>query len=439
MGENLFDSFGVSQYSTSARQRQTGRRSGEKNVTSFRRHFAPFFSTQLWVIILLFFGLAYSNATIVSLLVVIAVATLSLAGTDAERNLRWTLATPFVFVVLVTFGASFFQETLSEAYNLMRLAMIYVLARLLRGVIDFDRALVGLAAVGLFVAVVHQANIYLNGDAPPLIEDLAELTLGRPPGAVLGFSVIALLALGLFRRNERGTNLMIRGLWVTSFLLLAISDVMSSLIGAGIAVVVMVLVLLWRNKIPWLSRRVSKGFSIGVLSVVAGIALLGLAVNLIGPSNYNPLLQPLDRDFLGLTGRRSLWECYIAVVGDSSVDRWAATLDCAKYPHANLHSSYLQAHLLAGNVGLLAIVFGFGVSIALAFKRVSEASAEISLRESLASLGIILYGTVTAFSESYMFVSFFPAFLVFFFAPSIRGVALKRVRRGSLNPFAQRH
>lgn len=367
-------------------------------------------------------SLAYSPRTVTGLIVPIGLLLIffHLLGIRRSRLFR-SLVSPFLPLVLVSLAVAPFQETISEALALVAIAVVYVLARLLRLVVPVTWLLFGVSVAGFVTGLVRQLSLTPLAERLPLLEKVAEIQDRNPAGTATAFAAVALLILTSGISNPRSLRTLFdTWLLITGFLMI-VSDVMTGVIGSlaaagGLAVMAVVVSVRAKSNVIIVRRK----FWLSVLSAISLSAGLVALANLASQSNLASSDNPLQRNFGNLTGRTQIWTCYADIVRRGLPDPWLETLECTGYNHANLHNTYLQAHLLAGIPGILAAGFAFLVSIFIGLSLTIRAKNNADLKSGLASLGIGVLAAVFALTESYLFVYLYPTIVVFMFAPEMR-------------------
>lgn len=337
---------------------------------------------------------------------------------DGFKGFWGNLLTPFVPLILVTLGASFFQETLTEALQLWSFATVYFLARLVRFVVPATSILFGAAVVGLFVASLRQLSLTPALDAVRLLDKLANVHGTNHAGAVTAFGVVGLLVLTWYLRRPRGLRLALT-IWLSVLaILLFTSDTMTTLIGGAAAALVLGAVSLWlfarsspkKNFLEprfWLGGLITGAVALGVVALINGLSSAGATAG----------ADFIQRDFTTLTGRTTIWTCYFDVVQAGLASPWLETLECAAHNHANLHNTYLQAHLIAGIPGLIAAIFAFVAAVWISVRAIARSTSRAESLQGFMGLGFGMLGLVFGLAESYLFIFTYPAFFVFFAAP----------------------
>lgn len=382
----------------------------------------------------LLLSFAYVGRSILSL--VAPIALLLILAQRRPHGLRgfWqNLWTPFAPLILVTLVASFFQETLTEGLQLWAFATVYVLARLVRFAVSPTAVLFGAALVAFIIAVLRQLSLTPVTDAVPLLNKLAEIHGRNPAGTATTFGVVALLVLTWYLSGPKVLRLML-SVWLSVLaILLFISNVMTAVIGAAAAAVALgaVSLLLFVKSSPK-KTFLDPGF--WVASSITGVVALGViaVVNALSAAGANPGAEVLQRNFTNLTGRRNIWECYFEVVQEGLPSPWLETLACLGSDHANLHNTYLQAHLIGGIPGFIAAIFAFGAAVWISTRMIARATNRTEALQGVMGLGFGMLGLVFGLAESYLFIYTYPAFFVFFGAPNW-SIRLPR-RKGSEKP-----
>lgn len=367
-------------------------------------------------------SVSYSHRSVNGLLGLMALSGLLYFMLKSESlQIIRTVQSPFLPLIFVVLVVAPFQETVSETFGLLALVTLYFFSRLIRAIFPLRWLLFGVAFSGFAIGVIRQLSLTSLADLIPLISKIAEIQGRNQAGTATAFGFVALLVL-VSGVSKRGKLRFFGDAWLLiSGVLMMVSDVMTGVVGslvAGTALAIIAIALKNRGNTDLLETR--KGFWLAILltSLVAVSGVVG--VNIFASLTRTAPVSSLQRDFSNLTGRREIWTCYADVVRQGLDNPWLETLECTGYNHANLHSTFLQAHLLSGTLGFLAALFAFGVTIVAGVARVVRSRNDADVTNGYATLGIGVLGAVFALTESYLFVYLYPTIVVFMFAPEIR-------------------
>lgn len=318
--------------------------------------------------------------------------------------------TPFLPLVLMVTLVAPFQETTTETLNLISVTTLYLLARAARFVFPLESVLTGLVWTGLVVGVFRQLSLLPFVDAVPLVLKIADVNGRNPAGIAVAIGLVASAVL----MTHRTSAIQSKSFRTISFVSLTALTLASDTLSASIAAFssVGVVALLYRAQSGGIPVHKTRLRSWILIAPALGFVGLVTMVNFVWASPPN-VLKIFDRDFSSLTGRTAIWRCYFQAVVEGEEDPWQATIACLPFSPPHLQSVFLQAHLLAGVPGLLAVSLAFLFSLILSWKRIRSAGRMSSSISLVFAIAAAIFGLVLGFVESYLFTAVFPAFSVF--------------------------
>lgn len=380
--------------------------------------------TEIAALTMLLASFAYVGRTVITLTATAGLLLLmATRRVVTHRELGRALVTPFLPLIIIALAVSPFQETMTETLDLWAFGLVYVIARLSKAALDVEVVLISATIVSLAIALLHQASKLGLLDAIPVLEKLAAVHGRNPAGTAAAFGFVALMVIWMLIK-QLALRILVGVLFLVFATLILASNVMTGILGV-LAVVMAAVTIVFITRLRSPNSRTVFNSMFPIFG--GGVAAAGVVFVFL--QNFSSSTMPKDlvsgqRDFSNLTGRVEIWGCYRTVVNDGQPGTpgqlWQQTLACVGEDHANLHSTYLQAHLLGGNLGLLAVIFAFSGAVLISMKQVLNSSSREEILNALAGYVFGILGAVFALTESYLFIYIYPAFFVFFASPEIR-------------------
>lgn len=363
-----------------------------------------------------FLFLAFSSRSIVALIPILGLGLLLwMRGDRGEaRRVRHVFLSPFLPFALLASSSAFFVEKITDALWMATIALVYVCARIVRATVNLVAIALALFFTGVVLQTVRVLSTIQFAEVGFLFSKLADYNHKNPAGWAIGLGLVALASILSARSHTNSV------FWLLSFgvalgaTLLLYSNSAAALISAMVSLITILVpvVVFHRTSID----KRAHWLRIALLAVAAVVISLFILFTL-GRGVQGASLPVLQRD-AGLTGRTKIWSCYFDAINAGQSDLWSYTSDCFPGDVANLHSSFLEAHLTGGWVLSIALFLGFLVVMVGALFSTIRARKPDARLEAVFSLGISTFGLLLATVESYFFSGFIYASFVMFLAPS---------------------
>lgn len=336
------------------------------------------------------------------------------------RSMGQALVTPMLPFVMVMGIAAFFQDDISRSLWLLGIVSSYVLARLLRQLVAFNPALLGLALVGVSLGLVYQASKSPLGSWEIVNELESNLGGKNPAGWSLVFGLVALFSLLISVINQRAIGLAVVVSTAIFIGLLVFSDSLAALV-AGIAVVLISgFVSIVRSPKNQEFRAYFRPYAWIFAGTTAFLGLLVALANTL-PGVFGENFGFLRRDFSTLTGREFIWNCYLDAVSRGSYRPWEDTVSCVPFQPAHLHSIFLESHLIGGWALVISLLFGLFGTMIWGLVRAITAHDLRGVSEGLFAAGVGVSSLAIGAVESFIFYPVAYGALILFFASPTAG------------------
>lgn len=351
-----------------------------------------------------------------------------------ERSLSWRqvfgiFTSPYLPFVTVALVIAPFQEKATDAFWLLSIPVSYVLARLFRFVVPTNQLALGIGLLGFVLGAVFVVGRSQVGQAFPPLEDLAAYLHKNVFGWIVAFGLVMALFLWAYYADRVTWQAALGGLSGATGVLLFFTGSMTGFLGAGAALAGVSLVSLLRpvHDTKMLSGRWWQFAPLGV----GGLMLLGFVIANLWSGSEGSATALAERDAT-LTGRTSLWACYLEGLFEVGSDEDAIRWECVGSVHSNLHNSFLEAYSIGGVLLAVALGFGFAAAIVQSARVLWRSSDPESRNEALFALAIAVLGFLIAMVESYIFSRHvYPSLIVFLGPILLQGVpGLEKWRTG---------
>lgn len=371
---------------------------------------------------LLFLGIAYLGRSLLLFTVIAGLGSAFVAQSQRlRRNLAAAMISPFLPFALAIMPIALVQPKFSDSLWLLSITASYFVARLLRLSFPITWLAGGAIVTGIVMESVRLGSQVFSSDLVSLLSKLSDLHHKNLIGWAVSIGLIFSVYLArLFTRQLLVYICAWTAVAVLSILLF-LADSFTSILAsiAGLLLMGILSPTFGGGAVPF-SRL--GAWKLVTLGIAAGFAMLATIANLFEFPSPHPLSR-FSRES-NLTGRTDIWECYAEAM-TSGVEQVREFVSNCSGIGTNLHSSFLEAHLLGGWLLVLTVVFGFVFSIGLGIRRAVRAKDLSSRRDGALEAAIAIATLLIALAESYLFSRFSYLSLIVFMAS---GVASQHTR-----------